>query len=846
MTKLYSLFCASLIFIAGCNSDPSATPLDDAALLDSGLITDLGVEDASPQDTGAPDAAPDAAPDPLKLKPIGGCDEVVAEYKRRAKLRMRAAVHYERWRHCNSDPELMDGGAGTGGGPAVAAPEAQEQPAPEFASDEAAEASRTFDDANGEPEPPHHSNTTAQEWLVSESDFVKTDGDLIYILSENALKIVRFWEENSFYTTPNPELIAWLDLDGDESPQGLFLDQENQQLIVYTNLIPRGFDDMGLDPNLHDETPLLECEFGVQCKFEPSHQSLRVRKIDVSVPEQIEVIDSFKFNGGFMKAYQVNEVIYSVVGFKQKEIDGLVYHLGDSCLSDQEVNDLIKANEEKIDRFNDIDSILPTVNIESEDGQFVGRDSVPVTVCDQILTMEGESRAWFVYVLAQKMGERGFESSTTILSRPGAVYASRDRIYIAVPYSKTPLLKHWFNSIDEEEATVIHQIDLKSADGSRLIADKTPICKYKMSGVIPGRIIDAFNLSEWDGVLRVVTNHGYTPVHPGLMILADEDQGVGDPRLQPDMGAPIDQEDSGVIDSPSDPTITWFQMTAIKPKLGYLKADAQSRIESSADETVSVVRHTLNRSYLYVNDSPADDPSVNNGKLHVFDFNQSRGFQPISQLTINTKKPKIIHPVNFDSALIIGEHLDAPSFYNIWTDGEIDNVIIPDGLVNTLTFEKLSFNQNDEVTSESMLSVSGGSSNAVSDYHALTFYNHIDASQPTSDSGAPRYDETLIALPMGRCLDNLSTDEPNGAFFVWSLPHDGDPFSGRYGWAPHPEADYCGSKETAPLARAIFIGDLIITLSESRMRARSIYDLSPHYRRDEGEDLQQDLSRPDR
>src|SRR5690606_18277336 len=83
----------------------------------------------------------------------------------------------------------------------------------------------------------------------------------------------------------------------------------------------------------------------------------------------------------------------------------------------------------------------------------------------------------FLTLVSFDIGEQAPLAAATIMSRPGAVYASADSLYLAVrlPQSETD---DRFPALGEgvEEATIVHKFDFADADGGA--------AKYRATGMV--------------------------------------------------------------------------------------------------------------------------------------------------------------------------------------------------------------------------------------------------------------------------------------------------------------------------------------------------------------------------
>jgi hypothetical protein len=110
--------------------------------------------------------------------------------------------------------------------------------------------------------------------------------------------------------------------------------------------------------------------------------------------------------------------------------------------------------------------------------------------------------------------------TSTIQSRPGAVFASSHSLYLSVVHQKRAAGKGWYSFYSAvDEASEIHQFRIGSSPGET---------RYVGSGVVPGHVLNQFAMDEWSGYLRIATTRGKVPdpkVESAVSILAEGTNG---------------------------------------------------------------------------------------------------------------------------------------------------------------------------------------------------------------------------------------------------------------------------------------------------------------------------------
>jgi uncharacterized secreted protein with C-terminal beta-propeller domain len=109
--------------------------------------------------------------------------------------------------------------------------------------------------------------------------------------------------------------------------------------------------------------------------------------------------------------------------------------------------------------------------------------------------------------------------TTMIKSRPGAVFASADALYLSVVHDKSRN-SGWYSFYESvNEVSEVHKFHIGS---------DAEITRYVGSGVVPGHVLNQFAMDEWYGYLRIATSRGRVPdpnVDSAVSVLAEGDNG---------------------------------------------------------------------------------------------------------------------------------------------------------------------------------------------------------------------------------------------------------------------------------------------------------------------------------
>jgi len=362
-----------------------------------------------------------------------------------------------------------------------------------------------------------YSTTNTQEVGVDEADFLKNDGKYIYILVGTQLQILDAWPAEE------AKKISATAIEG--TPRKLYVHKD--VAVVYSSL---GGDD-GYDEHDGYGPPYTECTYGYDCDFTGDGLDSKVTVLDISDRKAPKAIRELYVEGSYLNSRRVEDFVYTMFYFADPPMPaGMTFyppqykkHVWD-C--DEERDDVgldegaVKADFEALRLANIalINSMpfskwLPHAeDIWYVNGQAVGKGN-PMNDCSgYYLSQSGDGFA-MISLLSFDLTTQGPIENSTILSRPGAVYASKQSLYLAVRHQRQGM-DYWFGEVEaSEEASTIHQF--------MMAADK-PKTAYVGSGIVKGRALNQFAMSQKDGRLRLATTSGYLPspeVHNTISVL---------------------------------------------------------------------------------------------------------------------------------------------------------------------------------------------------------------------------------------------------------------------------------------------------------------------------------------
>ena len=364
-----------------------------------------------------------------------------------------------------------------------------------------------------------YSETNNQVEGVDEADFVKTDGAFVYVVAGGRFQVLDAWP------APETRVIASVPIEGE--PKRLFVHED--RAVVYSSIA-----DIYRTPE-YPGAPVTggECTYGYDCEFTGDGKTLEVSVFDISDRSQPELLREIAFNGSYVNARRVGNIVHTVVVFPEASVPGLVYwpeELGPwTCQpptgrTEEEIRALFDALRERnlsLIGSAEIADFLPSVKDTRYDGETpVVRENLFEDCTSFYLPGfgDGQSLVSLVSFLIDGMDELG---SSTIVGRPGAVYSSIRSLYLATRHGRRESGRWFFPDPEiNPEATTVHKF--------QLFYDRSE-SSYLGSGAVKGRVLNQFAMDEHEGHLRIATTTGHLPspdVHSTVSVLAQEESGL--------------------------------------------------------------------------------------------------------------------------------------------------------------------------------------------------------------------------------------------------------------------------------------------------------------------------------
>jgi len=398
-----------------------------------------------------------------------------------------------------------------------------------------------YENATGAPPPQagggnkgasEYSETNVQVEGVDEADFIKNDGSFIYVVADGKFQVVDAWP------APDTVKIATFDIEGE--PKRMYVHAD--RAVIYSALGPLPQPDNEGYQGYYGGPSQMggsyggsgDCTYGYDCDFTGDGQVLKVTVLDIEDRTDPVLLREIEFSGSYLNSRRINEIVHSVVVFPGVSVPGLSYwpeefeNYWDWCYdieefpySAEEVEQMfavLKAeNTQKIQDAT-ITQFLPGIkDTRHIDGQELVDEGLLGDCQGFYLSQAGDGNS-FLALVSFEMDEQAEIGISTIVGRPGAVYASHDSLYISQRHYASQMNSWYFDESEGVgEASTVHKFGLLKDSVQTL---------YIASGAVKGRVLNQFSMDEKDGFLRIATTSGHVPspdVYSTLAILKESE-----------------------------------------------------------------------------------------------------------------------------------------------------------------------------------------------------------------------------------------------------------------------------------------------------------------------------------
>ena len=368
------------------------------------------------------------------------------------------------------------------------------------------------------------SETNNQVSGVDEPDLVKNDDRFLYIVAQGALHILEAWP------AAQTKLVARVALP--PTPKRLLL--QGDRLLVFSSVARSGEELSRYQPWARSGGG--ECTYGYDCDFTGDGNGTRISVFDVTDRSSPALLRTIETRATFLSARRIGSAVHTVLYEEPELLKTLpVYpkllESGGLCtgvslqgtapnLYEQPVP--AEGDRERAERlFNDLRAenlaAIEAAPIEQLLSKVEDQQLTDETCAGFYDSPQADGTA-FLSLLSLDLSNDEPVQTSTIVSRPGASYASADSYYISVRQQHAAGYG-WYDGLDDaEEVSTIHKFDL-AGSGNR----------YAASGVVKGRVLNQFSMDEYGGHLRIATTSGHLPspeAHSTVSVLAQRDSAL--------------------------------------------------------------------------------------------------------------------------------------------------------------------------------------------------------------------------------------------------------------------------------------------------------------------------------
>lgn len=333
-----------------------------------------------------------------------------------------------------------------------------------------------------------YSTTNNQVAGVDEADFIKNDGNDIFLLAGSELLIIDAWPAEQTH------VVSSFTFEG--RPLKLFI--SGDRAVVYENALGAP-----------------ACSgYGEADYYYPTQSSnkLHISVLDISDRAAPRLERRLEVNGALGAARRTGDAIHSVVTFSNDVEHTLQLQYWASIdYCDESVGEgdiraayarLLGENHQRIATA-DLGDFLPSAvsTIFPRHGQPVVSQNF-FAGCEGFYEPSTVAQQGYLSVLTFLAADHDSFGAATILGRSGIVYASPESLYVAIHEGGWSY--GWYGEDDAQsrERTTLHRFGLSGTGGAPF---------YRASGEVPGRLVNQFAMDEHDDYLRVATTLGYLP-----------------------------------------------------------------------------------------------------------------------------------------------------------------------------------------------------------------------------------------------------------------------------------------------------------------------------------------------
>ncbi len=333
-------------------------------------------------------------------------------------------------------------------------------------------------DAAGE-----YSDTNVQVLGVDEADMVKTDGNLMFVMSDKDIVVLDAWPADQMHEISRIALRAY--------PSGFFRTDEKLVVLSYVN---RNDLEPIVEPG-EDSTHYDEYNY---YRWEPM---TLVTTIDITTPEAPVIIDETAFEGSMISSRRIDNKVYLV----QQDWGGLwnnkISYWPEEDLwgaTDEQINAAFLALAQKNLAFIEsltLEDVLPSAYKLNAQGHLDEATSMLMSSCTALYYPTVYSGTGLLTAVTMDIDDAQTLTGSSVLGDWGTLYASTTALYVAA----TNWSWWWWFDSDEEQPEIVTHVHKFTIGGSQGAAT------YKASGTVIGYVLNQFSMDEFEGNLRIAT-----------------------------------------------------------------------------------------------------------------------------------------------------------------------------------------------------------------------------------------------------------------------------------------------------------------------------------------------------
>ena len=365
----------------------------------------------------------------------------------------------------------------------------------------------------GDIEIPSFSDTNTQVAGVDEGDIVETDGEYIYILSQDMVTIVDVRE------LAHPRVASRFKLEANTYGSDMYLDGDRLMVISNREWFYHG-------------GPFIEPGIAIDVAIDiapgfwqpPARSSVVATVIDVTDREDPQLVNRTEVDGTLANSRVVDGTGYIVLDEYLRFPEPDIVPVDTAAQEgEKELPEFIYESEEsyRTRLATTILDVLPNYLSKDPDGRVQAEGLVADYTSTYTLGDPNSSSILSVFTIDMQADVPTVEDGNSVLTTTGReIFMSRESLY---------LFQHKW---DGPQQTQIIKFDVDAKE-----VDIEPVA----SGVVPGRMLDQFSADEYNGDLRIATTVGWGENSSSGVYVLDDEAGALEVKGSVEKLAPTEQ-----------------------------------------------------------------------------------------------------------------------------------------------------------------------------------------------------------------------------------------------------------------------------------------------------------------